>query len=33
MRQALQKLINKCHGDGSTIGCPILAALQGQQDH
>jgi len=32
MRDVLQKLIRKCHGDGSTIGCPILAALQGQKD-
>ncbi len=32
MREALQKLIKKCHGDCSTTGCPILAALQGQED-
>lgn len=32
MRDALQKLIKKCHGDGATTGCPILAALQGQED-
>lgn len=31
MRDALQKLIKKCHGDGSTKGCPILAALQGEK--
>ncbi len=32
MRDALQTLIKKCHGDGSTTGCPILAALKGQKD-
>jgi Hg(II)-responsive transcriptional regulator len=32
MRDVLQKLIRKCHGAGSTTGCPILAALQGQDD-
>lgn len=32
IQDALQKLIKKCHGDGSTTGCPILAALQGQND-
>jgi len=32
MRDALQNLIKKCHGDGSMTGCPILAALQGQND-
>jgi Hg(II)-responsive transcriptional regulator len=30
MRDVLQTLIRKCHGDGSTTGCPILAALQGE---
>lgn len=29
MRDVLQKLIRKCHGDGSLAGCPILGALQG----
>src|SRR5689334_20364477 len=32
MRDVLQKLISKCHGDGSMTGCPILAALQGSDD-
>jgi len=32
MRDALQNLVKKCHGDGATTGCPILAALQGQND-
>jgi Hg(II)-responsive transcriptional regulator len=30
MRDVLRALIRKCHGDGSTTGCPILAALQGE---
>ena len=30
MRDVLQTLIRKCQGDGSTTGCPILAALQGE---
>jgi MerR family transcriptional regulator, copper efflux regulator len=32
MRDALQGLIKQCHGDGSTAGCPILAALQDSDD-
>ena len=30
MRDVLQSLIRKCHGDGTTTGCPILGALEGQ---
>jgi MerR family copper efflux transcriptional regulator len=30
MRGALQKLIKKCHGEGSLAGCPILEALKGE---
>ncbi len=29
MRAALSRLVMKCHGSGSKIGCPILEALQG----
>lgn len=29
MRDALTKLIKKCHGDGAASGCPILEAIQG----
>jgi Cu(I)-responsive transcriptional regulator len=32
MRDALAKLIRKCHGDGAASGCPILEALQ-DSDH
>ena len=30
MRDVLQSLIRKCHGDGTTTGCPILGALEGR---
>jgi Hg(II)-responsive transcriptional regulator len=30
MRDALNKLVQKCHGDGAATGCPILWALQGR---
>jgi len=30
MRNALNKLVQKCHGDGVAAGCPILWALQGR---
>lgn len=33
MRDALQQLIRKCHGDGAARACPILEALQGREDH
>lgn len=29
MQEALSTLVKKCHGSGSKIGCPILEALQG----
>lgn len=29
MRDVLLHLINKCHGDGTAKGCPILETLQG----
>ncbi len=29
MRDVLQSLVRKCHGDGTTTGCPILGALEG----
>jgi MerR family copper efflux transcriptional regulator len=29
MRDALQQLIKKCHGEGTLAGCPILEALEG----
>lgn len=29
MRIGLQTLVDRCHGDGSVEGCPILNALQG----
>ena len=29
MRDALTKLMKKCHGDGAASGCPILEAIQG----
>lgn len=32
MSDSLQSLIKKCHGHGTTKGCPILAALQGSSD-
>lgn len=32
MREALLRLVDTCHGDGPAIGCPILQALQGQED-
>jgi MerR family copper efflux transcriptional regulator len=32
MREALLKLVRKCHGDGTARGCPILEALQGTGD-
>jgi Hg(II)-responsive transcriptional regulator len=32
MRDALQGLVRRCHGDGPIAGCPILAALQGGDD-
>lgn len=28
MRDALTKLIKKCHGDGAASGCPILETIQ-----
>lgn len=31
MRDVLQKLVRKCHGDGAASGCPILEALQGRE--
>ncbi len=31
VRDVLQKLIRKCHGDGAAAGCPILEALQGSE--
>ena len=30
MRDVLQTLIEKCHGDGAAAGCPILQSLQGE---
>lgn len=30
MREALQTLIKKCHGKGSSPGCPIIEALEGR---
>src|SRR5262245_27329984 len=30
MRDVLQGLVRKCHGDGATTGCPILGALEGR---
>jgi Hg(II)-responsive transcriptional regulator len=30
MRDVLQGLIKKCHGDGVTTGCPLLGALEGR---
>ena len=32
MRDALQTLVKRCHGDGAASGCPILWALQGQNE-
>ena len=32
MRDVLQKLVRRCHGDGTARGCPILAALQGEDN-
>ncbi len=32
MRDVLQALVKTCHGNGSTTGCPILAALEGTGD-
>jgi MerR family transcriptional regulator, copper efflux regulator len=32
MRDVLQSLIRKCHGDGTTTGCPILGAMEGKED-
>ena len=32
MRDALLKLIKECHGDGAAAGCPILEALQGNDE-
>lgn len=29
MREGLQSLVGKCHGNGSVVGCPIMEALQG----
>jgi MerR family copper efflux transcriptional regulator len=29
MRDALKSLVCQCHGDGSTVECPILLGLQG----
>src|SRR5690242_15027629 len=31
MRDVLQTLIRKCHGNGAATGCPILEALQGRE--
>ena len=31
MRDGLQSLVDKCHGNGSIVGCPILNALQAEQ--
>src|SRR3954452_21552827 len=31
MRDVLQKLVRKCHGDGAASGCPIREALQGEE--
>jgi MerR family copper efflux transcriptional regulator len=31
MRDGLQALVGKCHGDGSIVGCPILDAMQGTE--
>ena len=31
MRDVLQTLIRKCHGNGATNGCPILDALQARE--
>jgi Cu(I)-responsive transcriptional regulator len=31
MREALLKLIKKCHGDGTATGCPILKAIEGNE--
>src|SRR5579885_1353155 len=30
MRDVLQNLVRKCHGEGATTGCPILGALEGR---
>ena len=32
MRDALSLLIEKCHGNGTIQGCPILGALQGIEE-
>lgn len=32
MRVGLQTLVDRCHGDGSIEGCPILNALQGTME-
>jgi len=32
MREALNKLVKQCHGSGSKLGCPILEALQGNEE-
>jgi len=32
MRDALTQLIEKCHGNGTIQGCPILGALQGIEE-
>jgi Hg(II)-responsive transcriptional regulator len=32
MRDALLSLVNQCHGDGDATGCPILKALQGEDE-
>lgn len=29
MREGLNALVAKCHGNGSVVGCPIMEALQG----
>lgn len=33
MRAGLQTLLDACPGHGSTAQCPILAALQGKEEH
>ena len=32
VRDVLQRLIQRCRGDGPAVGCPILEALNGDED-